>query len=149
MLQFGIARPDHVYAPRPTAFGLLLHEGRLACVRIDRGEDSYLDLPGGARDGDETEREAVVREFREETGLRVAADVRLTEAAQFVDKTDGRAVNNTGGFWTLRLLDPTPSRKIEDDHELVWLDPVDALSGLRHEAHAWAVAVWLRSRTSA
>ncbi len=149
MLQFGIARPDHVYAPRPTAFGLLMHEGRLACVRIDRGEDSYLDLPGGARDGDETEREAVVREFREETGLRVAADVRLTEAAQFVDKTDGRAVNNTGGFWTLRLLDPTPSRKIEDDHELVWLDPVDALSGLRHEAHAWAVAVWLRSRTSA
>ena len=149
MLQFGIARPDHVYAPRPTAFGLLMHEGRLACVRIDRGEDSYLDLPGGARDGDETEREAVVREFREETGLRVAADVRLTEAAQFVDKTDGRAVNNTGGFWTLRLLDPTPSRKIEDDHELGWLDPVDALSGLRHEAHAWAVAVWLRSRTSA
>ena len=149
MLQFGIARPDHVYAPRPTAFGLLMHEGRLACVRIDRGEDSYLDLPGGARDGDETEREAVVREFREETGLRVAADVRLTEAAQFVDKPDGRAVNNTGGFWTLRLLDPTPSRKIEDDHELVWLDPVDALSGLRHEAHAWAVAVWLRSRTSA
>ena len=149
MLQFGIARPDHVYAPRPTAFGLLMHEGRLACVRIDRGEDSYLDLPGGARDGDETEREAVVREFREETGLRVAADVRLTEAAQFVDKTAGRAVNNTGGFWTLRLLDPTPSRKIEDDHELVWLDPVDALSGLRHEAHAWAVAVWLRSRTSA
>lgn len=148
MLQFGIARPDHTYAPRPTAFGLLVHEGRLACVLIDRGENSYLDLPGGARDGAESEAEAVVREFREETGLQVAADVRLTEAAQFVDKSDGRTVNNTGGFWTLRLLDPTPSGKIEDDHELVWLDPVDALSGLRHEAHAWAVAVWLRARTS-
>ncbi len=149
MLQFGLARPDHIYVRRATAFGLLLHEGRLACVRIDRGENSYLDLPGGARDGDESEAEAVVREFREETGLRVAADVRLTEAAQFVDKSDGRTVNNTGGFWTLRLLDPTPSGKIEDDHELVWLEPVAALTGLRHEAHAWAVAVWLRSRTSA
>lgn len=92
------------------------------------------------------EAEAVVREFREETGLRVAADVRLTEAAQFVDKSDGRTVNNTGGFWTLRLLDPTPAGKIEDDHELVWLDPAEALASLRHEAHAWAVAVWLRSR---
>jgi 8-oxo-dGTP diphosphatase len=149
MLQFGIARPDHVYALRPTAFGLLVHEGLLACVRIDRGKDSYLDLPGGARDGNESETEAVAREFREETGLRVAAEVRLTEAAQFVDKTDGRTVNNTGGFWTLRLLDPIQSGKIEDDHELVWLDPVEALTGLRHEAHAWAVAVWLRSRTSA
>ncbi|MBB5660107.1 NUDIX domain-containing protein [Brevundimonas halotolerans] len=149
MLQFGIPRPHHTYAPRPTAFGILVHEGRLACVRIDRGEGSYLDLPGGARDGDESEPEAVVREFREETGLRVAADVCLTEAAQFVDKSDGRTVNNTGGFWTLRLLDPTPSGKIEDDHELVWLDLVEALASLRHEAHAWAVAVWLRSRTSA
>jgi 8-oxo-dGTP diphosphatase len=149
MLQFGIPRPDHTYVPRPTAFGILVHEGRLACVRIDRGEGSYLDLPGGARDGDESEPEAVVREFREETGLRVAADVCLTEAAQFVDKSDGRTVNNTGGFWTLRLLDPTPSGKIEDDHELVWLDLVEALASLRHEAHAWAVAVWLRSRTSA
>ena len=108
-----------------------------------------FDLPGGARDGDESEPEAVVREFREETGLRVAADVCLTEAAQFVDKSDGRTVNNTGGFWTLRLLEPTPSGKIEDDHELVWLDLVEALASLRHEAHAWAVAVWLRSRTSA
>lgn len=149
MLQFGHARPDRTYAPRPTAFGLLVHEGRLACVRIDRGENSYLDLPGGARDGNETEAEAVVREFREETGLRVAAEVRLTEAAQFVDKSDGRTVNNTGGFWTLSLLEPEPSGKVEDDHELLWLDPVRALSQLRHDAHAWAVAVWLRTRTTA
>lgn len=148
MLQFGTARPDHVYAPRPTAFGLLVHEGRLACVRIDRGANSYLDLPGGARDGQETETEAVVREYREETGLRVAAGERLTEAAQFVDKSDGRTVNNTGGFWTLSLLDPAPSGKIEDDHELVWMDPVEALAELRHDAHAWAVAVWLRTRTT-
>jgi len=146
MLQFGIARPDHTYALRPTAFGLLVHEGRLACVRIDRGPASYLDLPGGARDGAESEAEAVVREFHEETGLRVAVAGRLTQAAQFVDKSDGRTVNNTGGFWTLSLLDPTPSGKIEDDHELVWLDPVEALASLRHEAHAWAVAVWLRAR---
>lgn len=148
MLQFGTARPDHLYVLRPTAFGLLVHEGRLACVRIDRGENSYLDLPGGARDGQETEAEAVVREYREETGLRVAPGERLTEAAQFVDKTDGRTVNNTGGFWTLVLLDPVPSGKIEDDHELVWLDPVEALVELRHEAHAWAVAVWMRARTT-
>ena len=148
MLQFGTARPQGAYALRPTAFGLLVVDGRLACVRIDRGVNSYLDLPGGALDGSETEAEAVVREFREETGLVVAAGVRLTEAGQFVDKSDGRRVNNTGGFWTLRLLEPDPSGKVEDDHELVWLAPLEALVELRHEAHAWAVAVWMRTRTT-
>jgi 8-oxo-dGTP diphosphatase len=34
--------------------------------------------------------------------------------------------------------------KIEDDHALVWLAPAEALVRLRHEAHAWAVAAWLR-----
>jgi 8-oxo-dGTP diphosphatase len=34
--------------------------------------------------------------------------------------------------------------KIEDDHTLIWLPPVEALARLRHDAHAWAVSAWLR-----
>ena len=34
--------------------------------------------------------------------------------------------------------------KIEDDHTLVWMDPHAAIAALRHDAHAWAVAAWLR-----
>ena len=40
-----------------------------------------------------------------------------------------------------------PAAKVEPDHELVWLHPHTALNELRHDAHAWAVAVWLRRRT--
>uniref|UniRef100_UPI002FC8109A NUDIX domain-containing protein n=1 Tax=Brevundimonas sp. TaxID=1871086 RepID=UPI002FC8109A len=69
MLQFGRCDPDLDYAARPTAFGLVFHEGKLACVRVDRGEGSYFDLPGGAVDGDETEEQALVREFVEEAGM--------------------------------------------------------------------------------
>jgi 8-oxo-dGTP diphosphatase len=36
--------------------------------------------------------------------------------------------------------------KIEADHELVWLAPLDALLQLDRESHAWAVAAWLRLR---
>ncbi len=36
--------------------------------------------------------------------------------------------------------------KVEADHELVWITPHDALRRLRHDAHAWAVAAWLRGR---
>ena len=145
-LQFGNARPDLDYLYRPAVFGLVVNEGRLACVRVDRGEGSYFDLPGGAIDGDETEQQALIREFVEETGLGIAADDRIAEAAQYFLKSDGAPVNNVGGFWTGSVVSHDPSAKCEDDHELVWLEPLAAIAGLRHEAHAWAVAAWLRGR---
>ena len=145
-LQFGRPEPGHTYEDRPTAFGLVFRDGRLACVRVDRGEGSYYDLPGGAIDGDETEEQAMVREFVEETGLTIRPDQRLGEAGQYFLKSDGRAVNNLAGFWTAEVEREDPTTKIEDDHELHWLDPQRALSELRHDAHAWAVAIWLRRR---
>ncbi len=143
-LQFGTAEPGLDYRLRLTAFGLVLQDGRLACVRIDRGEGSYFDLPGGAVDGDETEEQAVVREFLEETGMTVRPRARIAEAAQYFRKSDGAPINNSGGFWMAEQLTLDPSARIESDHELVWLDPHSALNALRHDAHAWAVAALLR-----
>jgi 8-oxo-dGTP diphosphatase len=143
-LQFGTAEPGLDYRPRPTAFGLVVQDGRLACVRVDRGEGSYFDLPGGAVDGDETEAEALVREFVEETGMTVRPLLRIAEAGQYFRKSDGQPFNNLGGFWTAERLSLDPAAKVEVDHELVWLQPQAAMAGLRHDAHAWAVAAWLR-----
>src|SRR5690606_25055932 len=138
--------PGLDYLHRPAAFGLVEQDGRLACVRVDRGEGSYFDLPGGAVDGEESEQQALVREFAEETGLIVQPEDRLAEAAQYFLRTDGSPVNNTGGFWTVRVTGFDASTQCEPDHELVWLDPLDAVSRLRHEAHAWAVVKWLRAK---
>jgi 8-oxo-dGTP diphosphatase len=143
-LQFGTAEPGLDYKVRPTAFGLVFHGGKLACVRVDRGENSYYDLPGGAIDGAETEEQALVREFVEETGLAVRPFARIAEAAQFFRKSDGEPINNLGGFWIAEHLAHDPAAKVEDDHELVWLHPHTAVAELRHDAHAWAVAAWLR-----
>ena len=121
-----------------------LQDGKLACVRVDRGEGSYFDLPGGAVDGDETEEQAVVREFLEETGMTVRPLARIAHAAQYFHKSDGEPLNNIGGFWIAEQLALDPGARVEADHELVWLAPAEALTRLRHEAHAWAVATWLR-----
>ena len=146
-LQFGAPEAGLVYPDRPTAFGLVFDDdGRLACVRVDRGDRSYCDLPGGAIDGDETEAEALIREFLEETGLTVRPTERIAEAAQYFRRSDGRPLNNVGGFWTADALSHDPGAKVEADHQLVWMDPHAALNALRHDAHAWAVAVWLRRR---
>ncbi|MDP1913632.1 NUDIX domain-containing protein [Brevundimonas sp.] len=143
-LQFGTAAPGLDHRPRPTAFGLVFESGKLACVRVDRGEGSYLDLPGGAVDGGETEEQAVAREFLEETGMTVRPLTRIAEASQYFRKSDGEPINNIGGFWIAQQLSLDPAAKVEADHELVWLYPLEALAQLRHDAHAWAVTVWLR-----
>lgn len=146
MLQFGDPDPALDYLARPTAFGLVFHDGKLACVRVDRGEGSYYDLPGGAIDGEETEEQALVREFVEETGLTVRPFARIAAAAQYFRKSDGAPVNNIAGFWIAVRVSLDPAAKVEADHELVWLHPHTALNELRHDAHAWAVAAWLRAK---
>ena len=144
MLQFGQPLSDLTYRTRPTAFGLAFRDGLLACVRVTRAGGDYFDLPGGAVDGEETETQALAREFLEETGLAITPDRRVAEAGQYFRKTDGEPLNNVGGYWTATVTAERPEAKCEDDHTLVWLEPAFAVAHLRHDAHAWAVAAWMR-----
>jgi 8-oxo-dGTP diphosphatase len=145
--QFGAPEPGRTYRDRPAAFGIVEREGRIALVQVEKpGHRAWLDLPGGALDPGEDEAQAVVREYGEETGLKVRAGEVYAHADQRFINTDGQAFNNRAGFLVLTLLGEAPELKIEDDHTLVWLPAAEALVRLRHEAHAWAVTAWLRSR---
>ena len=145
--QFGDPEPRRTYRDRPAAFGVAERAGEIALVRIEKpGHPPWFDLPGGALDPGEDEAQAVVREYGEETGLKVAAGELYARADQRFVNTDGEALNNRSGFLTLTLLGEAPELKIEDDHTLVWMTPLDAIARLRHEAHAWAVAAWLRQK---
>lgn len=147
MLTFGLQRPDREHKDRPAAFGIVERDGRIAAVRIERdGEPAFHDLPGGALDPGETEAQAMVREFGEETGLVVNAGDEVLRAAQLFLKSDGEAVRNLGPVFATTCTGEDAALKIEDDHTLVWLDPREAVVVLRHESHAWAVARWLRAR---
>jgi len=146
VLAFGRPEPGVTYRDRPCAFGIAERAGLIACVRVDRGARSYFDLPGGAVDGDETEAQALAREFMEETGLIVRGVERIGRTAQVFRRSTGEPLRNLSGVWTAEVLGQDADGKVEDDHELVWLSPLEALAGVRHEAHAWAVALWLRIR---
>ena len=145
--QFGVREPLRWYRRRLCAFGVAARDGKVAVVRITRkGREARLDLPGGALDPGETPQRALEREFGEETGLAVRAGALLARAGQFVVKGDRRRVNNVGAFFTAEVLAEEPSLKVEADHALLWLEPLEALSSLRHSSHAWAVSCWLRAR---
>jgi 8-oxo-dGTP diphosphatase len=146
-LQFGRRIGEQAYPDRPAAFGVAMRDGRLAAVKVTRpGEQPYFDLPGGGIDAGETPQAAVVREFGEETGLIVRAGPVLGLANQFMVKSDGQPANNISTLMTVELAGADAGLKVEDDHELVWLDPLEAVTRLRHESHAWAVALWLRAQ---
>ena len=76
----------------------------------------------GRVEAGESRADAVVREVREETGLRVSA---LCEVAQ-CDTHDGTAVIH---WWRTLLLDDSPARLANDEHtELAWLTPEELQS---------------------
>lgn len=149
-LQFGDPQAGRTYRDRPAAFGIVELSGLIAVVRVEKpGHPAWHDLPGGAIDPGETAAQAVVREYGEEAGLVVAAGRAYAEAGQYFVNTDGQAFNNLATFYVLDLQAVDDALKCEDDHTLVWMAPHQAVVALRHDAHAWAVAAWLRLRASA
>ena len=148
--QFGDPETGRTYRDRPAAFGIVELSGLIAVVRVEKpGHPAWHDLPGGALDPGETAQQAVVREFGEEAGLKVEPGRAFAEAAQYFVNTDGETFNNLGTFFELELEAVDEALKCEADHTLVWMKPQVAVTALRHDAHAWAVAAWLRLRARA
>lgn len=144
-LEFGRRDPARTYADRAAAFGLAERDGRLALVRVTKpGKAPWHDLPGGAVDPGEDHPGALVREFGEETGLIVRPGEVIEEAAQYFLSADDTPFRNYGPLMTAEVVGEDPVLKIEADHQLVWVEPTEALRILRHDSHAWAVACWLR-----
>ena len=148
MPQFGRPEPGKTYRDRPAAFGLAFRDGLLALVQVTYPEKApFFDLPGGAIDPGETPQAGLIREFGEETGLVVEAGALVTCASQMFLTKGAEPVNNRCDFFETTVIGADRRLKVEQDHELVWIEPGEALRRLRHEAHAWALTAWLRSRS--
>lgn len=146
-LQFGVPEPGVSYQDRPAAFGVLERSGKVALVRVTKpGMGPWLDLPGGALEAGESDEEAMIREFGEETGLAVRAGEQITRADQVFRRDNGEPVNNRSAIFRAELVREAPSLKCEDDHELVFMDLGEAMVQLRHDSHAWALLALLRRR---
>jgi 8-oxo-dGTP diphosphatase len=143
--QFGEPEPGRDYPDRPAAFAVVARDGRIALVRVTFEDGGgRTDLPGGGIDPGETAEQAAVRECGEEAGLVIEVEAAFARADHYFINEKGQAVNTRGTFLAARLKGEDPTLKTEADHALVWADPHEALTALDRDAHAWAVAAWLR-----
>ena len=145
MKQFGARIEGRDYKPRQGAYGILWRDGLIACAQIGYSDFEY-DLPGGGIDPGETPEQAVVREFGEETGLEVRVKAPVTELMHYFISDSGTAYNNHCHFFEVELTRELRELKVEPDHELVWLNPLQTLVCLKNEGFAWALTLWLRAR---
>jgi 8-oxo-dGTP diphosphatase len=119
-LRYGEPTPGLDYRDRPAAYGLLEQEGRLALVHVSLPDRAaFFDLPGGGIDEGESEAQALVREFGEETGLLVEAGDLVTRAEQYMLSAHDEPFLSQGGFFEAQLRQERPELKIEDSHALV------------------------------
>jgi 8-oxo-dGTP diphosphatase len=143
--QFGRREPGRDYPDRPAAFAVVEDRGRIALVHVRLpGGRVRIDLPGGGVDPGESEAAAAARECGEEAGLKVTMLEAFERADHYFINPQGASHNTRGVFFAARLDGDAPELKIEPDHDLVWTDPIEALLSLERDAHAWAVAAWLR-----
>jgi len=141
---FGKPRRGLEYEPRACAYGLAQREdGRILMVKIVRSLfSSEYDLPGGAIDPGETEIEAMVREYREETGRACEPVEKIGSAAQYWLKRSHGPVLNICNVYAVRLTGG-PSEPDEADHEPIWMRKRRALRLVRHEALRWLMRRYL------
>jgi len=143
LLQFGTFNPNLTYRPREGAYGILLHEGRIACAQIGYSKFTY-DFPGGAIDPGESAQAALRREYLEETGLDVDVGELISTFQHYWIHDDGTPYNNRCLVFEATLKAVRPEAKSEADHELVWLPPLEVIKRLKNEGYAWAMVQWIR-----
>ncbi len=140
--EFGTIEEGLTYQPRPGAYVILLDQaGLLAVAQTPTG----LYLPGGGQEAGESLQETAAREVGEECGLLVEVGFEVGQAIEYVvSPTYGRAFRKECSYFEGRVVGR--ATKIEDDHELVWMEMVRATTRLSEASDRWALERYLADR---
>ena len=131
--QFGKRTPGKYYHPRPGAYGVVVNDkGEIGAVCKN---DEYF-LPGGGIIEGELREEALIREFREETGWKIRIIREIGRANDYVYSAARDEYFNKLGIFYLTELRETPAGRRAD---AVWVTCDQFRKGAFHESHIWAV----------
>ncbi|MFP7171759.1 NUDIX domain-containing protein [Terribacillus sp. 7520-G] len=140
---FGSKEPGQEYKERRAVYGIIHDKSkRIGVIRLTY--DQLLFLPGGGMEHGEDEVETLRREVLEETGYLINKPSFLCTGTQFFQSRDARYIQNVASFYScsigLKEMEPA-----EEDHELIWLKPEEAVNHLFHQHQACALRQWIES----
>ena len=123
------------YRDRIGVYGICFNkEGKVGTIKKI---DKYF-LPGGGVEMNENYEQCLKRELIEETGYEIEIKDYIGEAILYHQSRTKRYLRGIGYFYVIDLLSLT-DKKIEEDHELVWLESEECIKLLLLEYHSWAV----------
>lgn len=133
---FGTKLEGQTYRERQAVYGLLINDkNQLAIVKTPRGNF----LPGGGLKNEENHNDCLKREFLEETGLVIEVGDYLGSAILYdFGPIIQQYLKMVGHFYEVNFTG-LMQEKIEDDHELVWIDRVVAERSMLLEHQSWAI----------
>lgn len=134
-------QPTGEYRDRPSAYGIILHEGKILTLKVQN-----VHLPGGAIDSGETPEQTVAREALEEAGCIITDITFVGKANQFFPDTETGSVYKQGYFFSAQMSHIDASHIIEEDHETRWLTPEEFLASTAGEYQKWAVKMAMKNR---
>ena len=138
VITFGQKEQNQHYITRSAVYAVMC-DPQTDKIAVIQKKDGKLFLPGGGIEANETPEECLKREVLEETGMDVNIGDFIGRANQyFYSQNETTYYLNEGQFYRCdagqNIYDP-----IEDDHHLIWIDPVSAIEGLFHAHQRYAV----------
>ncbi|MDF2923550.1 MAG: mismatch repair protein MutT [Paenibacillaceae bacterium] len=139
--EFGEIIPGMAYRDRSGVYAVIEADGKIAVINTkDR-----IFLPGGGLEGEESHHACLIRECSEELGCDVEIAYYIGCASQYLlSFKDGEPLRIIGHVYLVRITG-TNNLKIEDDHDLSWLSPDEAIASMYVEFQAWAIEEYMRT----
>lgn len=136
---------DKEYEIRRTAYALVFNDkGELAVEYIKKY--SMYNLIGGAVEGNETTQETIVRECKEEIGhtlnnIKYVCDLGCYYYFDILDKYELSIMDFYKANMGEKVCEP-----IEEDNELVWVNPEEIVDKMYFEYHRYIIKEYLENR---
>lgn len=111
--------------------GILIKDNKILCVQMKK--NGFYCLPGGHIEIGEDSKEAVVREFKEETGIDVKVEQLISITENFFTRKNGKKIHEISFYYILKSYDEFNMEKSEYDvveidkdgimeHHFKWID---------------------------